>query len=153
MDQSQPNASAIIELLASHEDTISLLYRAYAERFPEFAEFWSGLAGQEASHAGWIRGLAARLGQGSVFFRERFKLEPLQISLEYMLAELERAREQDVSMSLALARAMQIEEALIEKRYFEVFEGDSVELSHALQNLDRDTREHVSQIKKQREYI
>jgi rubrerythrin len=55
---------------------------------------------------------------------------------------------QDISLIKALSIARDIENGLIEKKFFEVFEGDPIELKQVLLNLAAATREHHNRIEK-----
>ncbi|TET10801.1 MAG: hypothetical protein E3J83_00055 [Candidatus Atribacteria bacterium] len=55
---------------------------------------------------------------------------------------------QDISLIKALSIARDIENGLIEKKFFEIFEGDPIELKHVLLNLAAATREHYNRIEK-----
>jgi hypothetical protein len=43
-----------IELLADNEMVISRIYRVFAERFPEYRDFWETMAQEETRHADMI---------------------------------------------------------------------------------------------------
>jgi len=46
----------------------------------------------------------------------------------------------------ALSIAQQIEQAMIEKKYFEVIEGVSANVKHLLLNLTSETEEHIRRV-------
>ncbi len=48
----------------------------------------------------------------------------------------------------ALSIALYIEEALIERKFFEVIEGDSVGLKHVLLDVAAATRSHIDRVRK-----
>jgi hypothetical protein len=133
----------VLDLLVEHEEAIGLLYRAYARRFPERAAFWTKLAAEETEHARWIRTLEAKVEAGGVSFdRGRFSVEAIESSLEYVRREAERAEEEELPAVSALSIASDLEHGLIEKRFFEVFEGDSGELRTVLRDLAAGTFQH-----------
>lgn len=55
-----------------------------------------------------------------------------------------------VTLKNALSGAMYLEQALIENKYFEIFEGDSAQIKHILGILADSTREHYQRIRKSR---
>ena len=139
----------VIEILAKHEEAAGQLYEEYAQRFPDYKDFWSTLTGDEMEHAVWIRGLHSQIEEGSVYFKEgRFKMEAIKNSLDYLKGRLTEAQKEEISLIKALSIARDIEKALIEKKFFEVFEGDSVELKEVLLNLEAATKEHMDRIEK-----
>ena len=139
------NPQAIIALMADNEELISQLYTSYAERFPEHASFWLELAADEREHARWLRQLGSRVEEGSLFVNEeRFRLQPIQLFHEYLEAEVHR--QGPMPLARALSVALSTEQALIERRFFDVFETDSVELKHTLRDLASATDKHVKKV-------
>ena len=138
----------VVEMLARNEEAISQLYHAYSEKFPESKGFWLGLADEEIGHAGSLRELHSKIHEGSVYLDEsRFKVAAIKTFLDYLEREVAKTREQGVSLINALSTALYIEEALIERKYFEVFETDSVDLKHVLLDLAASTEEHVRRVR------
>ena len=58
-----------IALLIKHELAIRQLYNVYAEKFPEYGDFWRQLASEEAAHAGWLKGIADKSAYRQPFRR------------------------------------------------------------------------------------
>ena len=144
----ESDPTRVLDLLAQNESAIGQLYQVYARNYPELAAFWEGLAAEETEHAGWIRALGGKVAEGSLYLSEhRFKEEAIRSFLTYLEDELNRARSEKMPLVTALSVALSIEEALIERKYFEVFETDSAELRHLLQNLARASEEHARRVK------
>ncbi len=144
----QANQDDTIELLAQNEETLRRLYEIYADNFPRHKELWMGLADEEKDHAAWIRsfGQKAREGKGLIN-TDRFKAATIRTFLNHTEKEIEKAKGPDYQSINALSVAHYIEESLIEHKYFEVFETDSTELKHLLQNLAVATKKHTQTIK------
>jgi len=68
--------------------------------------------------------------------------------LEYIRQEIKSAQENGIAEVSARAIAYALEDALLEKKFFEIFEGDSVELKHVLSDLEESTKKHRELIKK-----
>ena len=139
----------VIELLAEYEIMIGRLYKEYAQKFLNRKDFWSRLSAEEGGHANWILKLRSKIKEGSVYFKDdRFNEGAIKTSLKYLNNQLSEAQTQDISLIKALSIARDIENGLIEKKVFEVFEGDPIELKHILLNLAAATREHYNRIEK-----
>ena len=139
----------VIGLLAEYEIMIGRLYKEYAQKFLDWKDFWLRLSAEERGHANWILKLRSKTKEGSVYFKEdRFNKEAIKTSLKYLNNQLSEAQMQDISLIKALSIARDIENGLIEKKFFEVFEGDPIELKHVLLNLAAATREHRNRIEK-----
>ena len=144
------NASEVIEAMAKNEEAVSQLYQAYADKFPAQKAFWSGLAADETTHAGWIRGLQAKMREGSLAVnRDRFKIQPVRGFSAYLERELTTAREPGMSPINALSVALYIEESIIDQRYFEVFAADAPELKRVLAELAVATKSHLEKVREE----
>ncbi|MEA1940107.1 MAG: hypothetical protein U9N03_05535 [Candidatus Caldatribacteriota bacterium] len=139
----------IIELLAEHERVISQLYKEYARKFPEQNDFWSKIADEEIEHASWIFKLRSQVEKGSLYFKEgRFKTEAIKTSLEYLKSQITEVQNKKISAKNALSVARDLENGLIEKKFFEIFESDCREIKQVLRDLAAATREHRNRIEK-----
>jgi len=141
------NQDAPMELLAKNEESLSRLYQVYASRFPEYKELWGGLAGEEKNHAGWIRHFDEKVRAGQGIYRNRFKAAAVRTFMNHTEEEIVKAKKPDYQSINAFSVAYYIEESLIERKYFEVFESDSTELKKLLQDLAKATKTHATKIK------
>jgi rubrerythrin len=138
-------AADLLDLLAEHELALERLYEVYAEKLPAWSRFWLELATEESEHEQMIRSLKDKLEQGSISCRPgRFSVEALKNSLDYLRGELARARALPIELSEALSTARDVEDALIERHFFDVFDGDSEELAKTLRVLAARTSAHRS---------
>ena len=147
---SSPKPIKIIKLLAVNEEAVGQLYEAYASEFPEHEEFWSGLAMEEADHSNWIMELLRKVNEGSVSIYEgRFHIEDVQRLQDYLNEQLIRAKQGNILFVEALSTALNIEKSLIERHFFEVFEGDSEKTRSVLEFLASATENHIGLIQRQ----
>ena len=141
------NQINIINLLAEHEKAISDLYESYADKFKEHNDFWLFLSREELEHVGWLMNLTEKIKEGAIYFNEeRFAVEAIKTSLAEASRQIAKSKG-ELSLIEALSTAYYFEVALIEKKYFEVLEGDSVELKHTLIKLSEATKVHQNKIK------
>ena len=139
----------VIKLLAEHEKVIGQLYKEYARKFPEQKNFWSKIAREEIEHASWIFKLRSKIEEGSLYFKEgRFKMEAIKTSLGYLKSQITEAQNNKISAKNALSVARDIENGLIEKKFFEVFEPDCREIKQVFLDLATATRDHSNRIEK-----
>ena len=138
---------AIIEALREHELAIAGLYEAYAEVFPECEDLWAGLSMEELQHAKWIDALYANVQNSPQdFVVERFRIGAIEHSIEYVKQQTATAYEPDFILINALSTALQLERALLENKYFEVFEGDSASTRKTLAMLAESTHAHYEKL-------
>lgn len=144
-----PEQPDTIEQLAYHEELVSELYKAYARKFPDYRQFWSELADDEIKHAGWIRALRSKTEKGTrITGNDRFRMVPIPLSLRYVGNQLAHAQKEEMALIKALSIALDIEKSMVEKKFFEVLEGDSSELRDVLAALADQTRKHFEELQK-----
>jgi len=144
----------ILEAMKEHERVIAQLYEVYARKFPEHGDFWSQLSSEEIQHADRVEKLQVRLeGSEEGFVVERFAIGAVEHSIEYVKGLIDSAAQPDFLLMNALSTAMYLEMALIENKYFEVFEADSPGTKQALDALAQDTREHCQRLREARQEL
>jgi rubrerythrin len=141
--RSQAAQLEVLGLMAAHESAACDLYRTLAARFPERAELFLGLAEEEVEHARKIGGFAEQVRAGEI------KVDPERFPPAAVLESLDRLRERaaqlergDLSLADALAVAVDMENEILERSYFDVVESDGPELAELLRTLDAETRAH-----------
>jgi len=119
----------------------------YAEVFPEIGGFWTEMALDEVQHANWIDKCCAKVENNQEFFVvERFRIQPLEFSIKSVKEQAVAAREPGFSLLNALSIALQLEKALLENKYFEVFDGDSEGVKNTLNQLVESTKVHYQKV-------
>lgn len=142
------NPDRLLKAMIDHERVISRLYSVYAKRFPDYKDFWSNLSREETEHAACLDFLGQKVKDGSgLIVVERFSLAALDASIKYVESLIEKASDADFELINALSLAFHLEEAMIEKDYFEAFEGDSPQVVRVLDLLAAETRKHSLKIK------
>jgi hypothetical protein len=137
--------SGILDLLVEHEQAIGRLYRVYSEMFPEHQGFWLGLAAEEMMHAARIDGLPAA-SDGERPDPVRISPSAVSSSLEYVAKRVREAETRDLGLVTALSVALDLERAMIERKWFEGLDSDSPAAAGVLSELQADTRRHILMI-------
>jgi rubrerythrin len=140
--------SEIIEALAKNEANVAELYRKYGERFPEYKEFWNSLAAEEIGHADKLRSLSKVSTEYNLNIRSRFNITAIQNFSKHVLTEINHSRLENSSIINALSVALYIEQSLIEHKYFEVFDSDSIAIKQVLSSLAEDTNRHMETVRR-----
>lgn len=138
-------ADKTIELMAEQEALISRLYDTYSRRFTEEAGFWRTLAEDEDNHHQWLAVLAENLQKGDLrFIQRKFPIQAVKSSVDYVRSLIEDADKH--TLISALSYALDLENSLIEKNYFEIFDADSSQMKEVFSKLKGQTAEHRSMI-------
>ena len=148
MKQGNWKRQEIVDVLMQHEHCVGELYRCYAESQPDREDFWLRLAGEEDEHAEAIKLLGQKVGGRDAFFRPgRFRYEEVKESLDALEKEIDGARDKGNSWKDALEAALQLEDKMMEKRFFEVVRGDSPVLQGVLRKIKKETGEHRDRLR------
>jgi len=144
----------IVDLLAENELAIKQLYEFYAKTFPEEASFWLSIASQEKEHAEALLSLKEKLDDINVYFDEkRFTPEAIQSTKDYIDERIKYVIDNKIDILTALSIARDLENSLIERNYFKVFESDTPEIKNVLKKLETETLKHRKMVEDKYEEI
>ncbi len=135
-----------LRLLAANEMALESLYREYASQHADRASFWQELAAEERRHASWLEQRAGEARQNADL-QGRFKIEAILAFTQYVKDQEVEARRGEVPFRKALIIASYIEDALIERRFFEQLPMNDRRLKQTLTSLQRATKNHANMIK------
>ena len=132
-----------IELVAEFEAAVMELYWVYSEKFPEHEVFWIAMADHERQNTEWIRSTIEKISSGAIEYnRDRFNIEAIRTSLNFVKTHLQTARSQPVSLQTALGNAAGIEDSLAKKRFYEIIKDDNPEGRLLYQKFLGDNQKH-----------
>ena len=137
-----------ISELAALEESVGLLYAAYAEFFPDYQQFWSDLAVEEGNHAEWLRKLNDYVTQNpETFTKKRFNTVNIEAFNDYVNDEYGKLMDHKRFLINAFSITVYIQESLIERGYFEVFSDDCPEFKQTLQDLFTAHQNQLTQVR------
>ena len=134
----------LVELLAQHERAIGRLYSLYASNIPAYKRLFDDLSAQEEGHAQLLEELCTAVSEGELCcLVDRFNPMAVRTALAYVEQQIEQCRvDSHIAPKQALSVARDMENSLIESRWFEVFDGDAPRLKETLEQLARETNKH-----------
>ncbi|UCE24088.1 MAG: hypothetical protein JSU74_12450 [Candidatus Zixiibacteriota bacterium] len=136
-----------LQMLIDHELAIAELYRAYADRFSDYREYWQDLANEENEHAEEIRGLMNLVDQNQkVVDTQGFKPAAVNTSIGYLRDITKLATNTPITIRDALSTALDLEKAMIERKFFDIFDTSAPEAQAVLMVLTDGTKNHVETI-------
>ncbi|MBN1868184.1 hypothetical protein JW916_12940 [Candidatus Sumerlaeota bacterium] len=140
---SKPDAAQkILSLLIENEEAAAELYRAYGTRFVETQALWAGLAAEERSHAAQLRTLSKSLEIDVSRAGPTFDPVWIQEGIDRAKEETSRAQRNEITLQQALETAIEIERGMIEKGFFEIFDGHDERAQGILRGLRGLTENH-----------
>jgi len=138
----------LIELMATHEETLGQLYQIYSQKFEFYQNFWLDISSEEIDHARWLHALNTKVKLGELIIDEHlFKLPTIKSSLEYLNKKVAQARMENMSALNALSISSDLENSMIEQKFFIIFKSDSAELKKIFSELEEATITHIHKIK------
>jgi len=147
-------ARAVVEALADHEDAIGDLYGAYGARLTAAAGFWQGLSAEEYGHGSLMRDLVGsqhrleRDHELDVFVdAERFPLPDLRAATTEVREQIEVAGAGRLTLTDALENALALEQEMVEREAYQVFDSDSANVARVLNHLRVSSERHRDAIR------
>ncbi len=135
----------VVEALAEHEEAMSALYNAFAQRYPETGDLWKTLCAEEYAHGKLLRSLPGRVDEAGL----RTFVAARSVDLDEVRAETKRlvnlaqlTADAGLPLQEAFRTAVHLEDSLIESHVFVVTDEDSPEVAEVLGTLREQTERH-----------
>jgi hypothetical protein len=139
----------MVELLMAHERALSGLYEAFSSKFPEDQAFWLALSKEAALHARMVGRLHVRIQAGEGIVREdRFDRQSLETSLVKILELMDVLDSSEYALFDALKTADHIEQSVLGHKYFDIFEGHTLEIKQIQYFLSDALKDHHERLAK-----
>ena len=141
----------IIYLLAEHKKGVSHLYSNYAVKFPEHA-YWKNLAETKQKNQQIVQSIYFDTKEGNTDIDGQiFRSIAIKTSLDWV----NRLIEEYVRHSLinALSYALDLEQAKIEQRYFDIFKTVSPKIQEIIPGLAAESQQNINLLRKELDLI
>jgi len=137
-----------VEFLQEIESTIGRMYRVFAEKFPAQRDLWLQIAEEEDLHAQWAQTLADDASRGAIKLkRSRLDVGSIQLFRVHARNLLYRAENEELSVSQAMDMALDLETSLLERRFYDIFDGDSEALRKVFSDMRAQTQDHLGKLR------
>jgi rubrerythrin len=101
------------------------------------------MADDERKNTEWIRSTIEQIKSGKIDYnRDRFNIEAIRISMNFIKAQSQAALDQPVSIQTALANAAGIEDSVAKKKFYEIIKDDNQEARHLYQKFSVENQKH-----------
>ena len=145
----KPFQEKIIEQLIKQEKLLSEMYGHFAEQFPQHQQFWKNLSKEEERHAKLLQKLRDASKKNILFFDEGgIKTYTINAFITRLEEILEKVKNQNFTLPMALTYAMDYETSLIEKNIFSHFDSLHDKAKKTLKILQSETLNHVESVRK-----
>ena len=146
--ESQQNILEQIQILEKNEEALAGLYQVYANRFPQYEEFWFGLAMQEIDHSNLLHEMIQKVKRREArLYEHTLDIKYLQTFSDLIERETDKAKYEPISHYEALSTALRVESDIIEHKYAQIFDSDSEEIRRDLDEMTIATKRHLKLIK------
>ncbi len=142
------NQEKTIDFLIQLESEMSELYKIFAQRFPQDRATWENMSREETQHAEHYKTLASRARDGVVTFNEKqTNLSILQLFLDKIKEVQKKTESGELSPLNALSLALDFEQSIIEKKFYEFFTTRDPNIRTFLKNIEQETVKHAAGIR------
>jgi hypothetical protein len=137
----------LYQKLSGNEIAISRLYQQFAESFREDGDFWKQMSLQEIAHSEWIEKFREWAREEKIGSREAFlHIESINTMMDYINSVREKCIRGEISKLKAYALAYDIENSLLEKKFFSAFAFKSTAYRTLQEKLILETENHREKI-------
>ncbi|MDQ5987737.1 MAG: hypothetical protein CSYNP_03482 [Syntrophus sp. SKADARSKE-3] len=138
----------ILDLFEAHEMLMYDLYSLFAEKYPDYEDFWHGIAEEEKVHARWVRTIREKSATGELAITaDDISISAIEASLKNLKQQISEFYAQNHSVDRAFALAMRVESSVTERKIYDIVNTDSAAVKDLFQNLVEKTRMHNIRIK------
>lgn len=143
----------VLELMKSYELILKDLYALFAVKIPADKEFWKKLSEEENKHAYWLEVLGVNMQKKGISINDdsRFNAPLIKISIKHAQEALADFGRTEVNAFDALTFASDMENSMIEKKFFEVFYGINDDFDRVMKLLKEETIKHNQRIQEKLE--
>ena len=136
-----------LQSLIEIERAVSKLYRLYSKKFSPYKQFWLDLAEEEIEHANMLIMLKGQIQYSTVSIQKYrfYKPEVEKIFDAIKNAEI-FAQQNNITMNLALGTAFDLENSLLENKYYEFYKSDCKAIKDVLKSMKLGLHNHMSKI-------
>lgn len=137
-------------LIAKHEAMVKCLYETFAIAYPGMSTFWYKLAEEEDQHYRLVQALEGDIRNSEVpFKRPSFTQAQVRDSIAWICARKERVQAGGVTINEALTMCIQIEQGMVEHRFFDVMDGDHDKISAVMMQLEKSSIIHLKRARQE----
>lgn len=140
----------VIKKLIENENLVFELYTLFATRFPQYRTFWENIAAEESDHCKNLRKISTAVIENKAAINERaFNVKSVSDSINHirtLISEVGRNKP-DFTMKKALSEAINIENSMIELKYFSSALSKNEEILEFLNKIESETKHHYTSLK------
>ena len=139
-----------MKVMKEFELTVAELYRTCNSLWPEDDALWKNLEQAEMRHAETVDKMISILSERPDFFEPNrlFKPAAVRTSILGIRGDIERLKRREIPKNKILFIARDLEQSVIESKYFEVVKGRDVEYQNMIEEMRIDTMAHRDELNK-----
>ncbi len=139
-----------LKVMKEFELTLAELYRTCNSLWPEDEAFWKNLEQAEVRHAGTVEKMISILSEKPDIFEPHrlFKPAAVRTSISGIRGDIERLKRREIPKNKILFIARDLEQSIIESKYFEAVKGRDVEFQNMVEEMKIDTMTHRDELNK-----
>jgi len=139
----------ILEIFRLNELRISELYESYSTSVSSQRKFWKKISNEEVKHSNILNHLIEKYGKSNENFEINTHAEEIIKNIQnFIISQLKKAKDTQVSKETALETALRIEQSMIESKSFEIFKPKIKGIERVFSILNQETKRHIEALQK-----
>jgi hypothetical protein len=119
------------------------LYWMYSEKFREHEAFWIAMADDERRNTEWVHSTIEKIKNGTIEYnRDRFNIEAIRTTLNFVKSQIQEVKRFPGTLQNAVGNAIDIENSLAKKRFYEIIKDDNPEGRQLYQKFMDENQKH-----------
>jgi len=137
--------SYFVQMLKENEQLVCDLYELFAKKFPEYKVFWESISKDEKKHVDFLSKINMT---GQEFNEKVIHQKSVQSMIDHLQTTITKVKlSRDYTMKQAVAEALNIENSMVELKFFEPFRSKGNETSDSIKVIEKDTKNHYQKLK------
>jgi|WetSurMetagenome_2_1015567.scaffolds.fasta_scaffold430143_2 hypothetical protein len=141
------NKRSLVDIFEDNELKISILYKLYSQNIPGHKKFWKNISDEEVTHAKEIHKSLSK--EKECLKENKFSRGIINYINSFVEEKIKEAKNKKLSHAEAINNALRIEQSMLEEKCFDIFIPRDRTAKEVLEKLNKDTRKHVEQLRKE----
>lgn len=137
-----------VNVLLEYNELLTQLYQLCNRRFPDHKNLWQKLFTEKRSHIKWVNSLQPKVDAGTIGIDPvSFKVEAMRLLMQSIQTKMDDLKSNPIAFQPTLVFVRDIEDGMLEKNFFSIFQGDLPEFKNKKLTLELEHQNNVKMIK------
>lgn len=134
---------ALMDKCRVYQLTVGQLYMTYSTVFPDECDKWMSFAEEELLHAKWLSIIKKYVDDGIISLKiTKISDQSVDRAISFIHKQIQLSRKGKVDLHAALVIALQIEDSIIQKSFFNMFNFSNKKAEDIRRYITKETIDH-----------